>query len=159
MVYYTAQICLNGHIINTASNKYPEYNKAFCSECGQPTINHCSFCNATIQGDYYDSRYNNVFSLQKLPAYCHNCGKPYPWTASNLEAINELIELDEQLQQTDKNTVKEILPNLLVETPKTKVAEAKFKLVMKKAGKATCEAVKEIIVGIASETIKKSLYP
>jgi hypothetical protein len=54
--------------------------------------------------------------------------------------------------------MKEIMPDLITDTPKSKVAETKYKIIMKKAGKATAEAVKELIICIASETIRKSLF-
>ena len=158
-IYRTAQICLNGHIINDSYDTSPEFNKSFCPKCGQPTITQCPSCHTNIQG-YFDVP--GIVDLttreETAPAYCHSCGKPYPWTESNLKAISELLELDEQLQETDKKTMKEILPDLITDTPKSKVAEAKYKIIMKKAGIATAEAVKDIIIGIVSETIRKSLF-
>lgn len=160
MSYYeTAQVCLNGHVITDNYERSPELRKSFCIKCGQPTIIQCPSCNANIQGDYH---VEGVVCLRASEptahAYCHNCGKPYPWTETNLKAISELLELDEQLQKSDVEIMKDILPDLITDTPKSKVAEAKYKIVMRKAGKATTEAVKELIIGIASETIKKSLF-
>lgn len=157
--YYTAQVCLNGHVVNDNYEISPEFRKPFCTKCGQPTITQCPSCNTNIQGNYHVD--GVAFLTTREPtahAYCHNCGKPYPWTEANLNAISELLELDEQLQESDIATMKEILPDLLTDTPKSKVAEAKYKIIMRKAGRATYEAVKEIIIGIASETIKKSLF-
>lgn len=157
--YYTAQVCLNGHVITDNYERSPEFRKSFCTKCGQPTITQCSSCHANIQGDYH---VDGVVCLRTqeptAPAYCHNCGNPYPWTESNLKAISDLLELDEQLQGSDVQIMNEILPDLLTDTPKSKVAEAKYKKIMRKAGRATFEAVKEITIGIASETIKKSLF-
>ena len=160
MGYYdTAQVCLNGHVITDRYEKSPNLRKQFCSECGKETIFQCPSCNANIQGDYHvDGVVYLTTSEPTAPAYCHNCGKPYPWTESNLKAISDLLELDEQLQKSDVETMKELLPDLITDTPKSKVAGAKYKIVMRKAGKATAEAVKELIIGIASETIKKSLF-
>ena len=160
MDYYdTAQICLNGHVITNEYEESPEFRKPHCPKCGQSTITKCQSCHVNIQGDYH---VEGVFSLggsiSPAPAYCHSCGNPYPWTEANLNAISELLELDELLQESDVATMNEILPDLLTDTPKSKVAEAKYKIIMRKAGRATYEAVKEIIIGIASETIKKSLF-
>jgi hypothetical protein len=158
--YETAQVCLNGHVITDTYISSPSLRQQFCSKCGKETIFQCPSCKANIQGDY---RVDGVVSLGRricpAPAYCHSCGKPYPWTESNLKTISDLLKLDEQLQEADIETMEEILPDLLTDTPKSKVAEAKYKIIMRKAGRATIEAVKEIIVEIASEAIKKSLYP
>jgi len=42
--YHTAQICLNGHIINESIEEYPEKNEKFCSLCGSETITECPSC-------------------------------------------------------------------------------------------------------------------
>ncbi len=158
--FLTPQICLNGHIINSKTELQPEYNKNFCSQCGSPTTTKCEYCNTNIQGRYYDEEdcFISTYEIKEAPAYCHSCGKPYPWTESHLKAITELIDIDEQLQESDKIIIKEVLPDLLVETSKTQVAVAKFKLIMRKAGKVTFDAVKEITIGIVSEALRKSLF-
>ena len=46
----TAQICTNGHIINSVSISHPEYNRKFCDKCGAPTITNCQKCNSPIKG-------------------------------------------------------------------------------------------------------------
>ena len=51
--YDTAQICINGHIINSMSISKPEHNKKFCDKCGEPTITNCQNCNAPIRGYYH----------------------------------------------------------------------------------------------------------
>ena len=157
--YFIAQVCLNGHVVTDRYEKSPELRKPFCTKCGQPTIIQCPSCNANILGDYHVDGVVWLGTSEPMAhAYCHNCGNPYPWTESNLKAISELLELDEQLQESDIATMKEILPDLITDTPKSKVAEAKYKIIMRKAGKATAEAVKELIICIASEAIKKSLF-
>jgi hypothetical protein len=51
--YDTAQICINGHIINSMSKSHPEHNKKFCDKCGAQTITNCPNCNAPIRGYYH----------------------------------------------------------------------------------------------------------
>jgi len=51
--YDTAQICMNGHVINSMSKSHPEHNKKFCDKCGAPTINNCPKCNTPIRGHYH----------------------------------------------------------------------------------------------------------
>ncbi len=52
--YDTAQICINGHVINSMSKSHPEHNKKFCDKCGEPTITNCPKCNAPIRGHYHE---------------------------------------------------------------------------------------------------------
>ena len=55
--YDVAQICLNGHVITDIAHRAP-----------QPDV----IC---LSG-----------SSPKAPAFCHNCGKSYPWTQAKLAA-------------------------------------------------------------------------
>ncbi|WP_234121147.1 DUF2321 domain-containing protein [Clostridium hydrogenum] len=157
--YHIAQICLNGHKITTAADDSPELKENFCSKCGAATITNCPDCNTSIRG-YYEVE--GVFSLgnkYKVPSYCHNCGKPYPWTKTALESAKSLIDEDENLNSDEKKQFFDTLPDLIVEspTPKTQLAAARFKRFISKAATYTADGVKDIIVNIASETIKKSL--
>ena len=38
----------------------------------------------------------------RVPSYCTNCGEPYPWTHAKLEAVEELIRLNENLSSEEK---------------------------------------------------------
>ena len=51
--YDIAQICINGHVINSMSKSHPEHNKKFCDKCGAPTITNCPKCNTPIRGHYH----------------------------------------------------------------------------------------------------------
>lgn len=92
------------------------------------------------------------------PAYCHNCGKPYQWTVSSLEAASELADELEGLSEVEKQLLKESFPDLVRNTPKTVVAETRFKKLMKKAGTEAYEGMKTILIDIVSETVKKSIF-
>lgn len=152
--YHVAQLCLNGHVINQSSDEYPENNEKFCSNCGQPTITACPSCKTNIRG-YFDVEGVLSISSMDTPSYCHECGKPYPWTEANLNAARELIELDEQLNDEEKRSFKDILPDLVVETPKSRVAVVKMKNFLQKSGSAS--AIRAFIIDLASETIKKMI--
>ncbi|SHK46137.1 DUF2321 domain-containing protein [Tepidibacter formicigenes] len=158
--YHTAQICLNGHIITDSFDSNPEFREKFCSKCGAKTITNCTNCNTAIRGDYEVPDICFFGStMHTTPAYCHNCGEPYPWTKTALESAKLLINEDENLNQLEKQQFCESLPDLLVEspTPKTKVAVARFRKFLNKVAIYTSEGIKDIFVDIASETIKKSL--
>lgn len=76
--YDTAQICLNGHVVNTMATSSPQSNQKHCAECGAQTITGCPACTAAIRGHYHMPGVIGFLDYQK-PAYCHNCGNAFPW--------------------------------------------------------------------------------
>lgn len=157
--YDTAQVCLNGHTINNRYHECPEINQDYCDECGQKTIYQCQNCNKEIRGKY---NVPDVVVLStgkpKPPNFCHNCGKPYPWTEKRKQAFLEMADELNELSSEEKEKLKMSLDDLIVETPKTKVAETKFKKILGKLRKESYEIVKSILTDILSETLKKSLF-
>ena len=57
----------------------------------------------------------------------------------------------------EKDQLKASFDDLVRDTPRTELAATRFKKLAVKAGKGTAEALKEIIVQVASETAKKLL--
>lgn len=160
MGYYdVAQICLNGHIINGSSSRSPEFNQKFCNLCGSETITRCTKCNMTINGTYYFEDLFPPSSLDKSPNYCQHCGEPYPWTKNSLEATEELLAIEDCLTEEELSYLRENMNSLLVDTPKSKVVATKFKLALGKITSATGSAIKDIMVDIASESVKKIIFP
>ena len=51
--YDIAQICREGHVVNTMARDYPESNEAFCAKCGSATVTACDGCQAAIRGHYH----------------------------------------------------------------------------------------------------------
>ena len=150
--YYPAEICLNGHVISSCRNNIEKY----CSICGAKTISICPSCQVPIRGEL-----NTDIIIVKdyvLPAYCFNCGQPFPWTQSKIDAINELMELDEQLSVDEKSYISQNINSIISDTPKTKVVATKFGILFKKAGKITASAIRDILVDIASESAKKIIF-
>jgi hypothetical protein len=93
--YDTAQVCLNGHVVTSMSQSSPERLRKFCEKCGEPAITACPTCHQSIQGFYLNSM---VIGLRyELPAFCGECGKPFPWTEQRLEAARELTNEAEHL--------------------------------------------------------------
>lgn len=155
--YDVAQICLNGHVVNSMVVFLPQSNQKHCSECGAETIITCLDCKAPIRGYYHVPGVIGFFGYSK-PSYCHNCGKPYPWTTSGLEAAWELADELENLSDEEKQQLKDSFPDLMRDTPKTVVAETRFKKIMKKAGTEAYDAMKFILIDIVSEAVKKSVF-
>lgn len=155
--YYTAQVCLNGHVINDSANVYPENTEKFCGSCGKPTIMNCPTCNIKIRGFYYVEGVLSLRSMTTAPAFCYNCGTPYPWTELALQAANEIIFEDENLTQTEKEKLNESLPDIISETPKTQLASTRIKKDLATTGKFTAEAIRQFVIDFGCDLAKKSV--
>ncbi len=154
--YATAQICLNGHVINDSVEVYPEDSKKFCIKCGAETISICKNCNNRIEGRFHsDDPYYLGVSPYQRPAYCHNCGKPYPWTLSAIEMASALIAEDEKLSQAEKDNLVGSLSDILVETPKTQLATTRIKKALMVCGKFTAEGIRQFVIDFGCELAKK----
>ena len=75
------QVCLNGHQITDNYLRHPEFRRARCPKCGQPTIHQCPECRTAIKGDYH---VEGVFGFSKtpVPKFCESCGAQFPWGAA-----------------------------------------------------------------------------
>ena len=82
-----AQICLNGHLVNTATISHPELNSAFCEKCGKKTITCCTECGQKIPG-YIHGQYG-PYSGYAVPSHCGRCGEPHPWIKSQKTSVNK----------------------------------------------------------------------
>lgn len=152
-----AQICLNGHVITEMANGHPEYRKDFCTECGEETTTTCQHCNISIKGNHHIPGVISFSAYQK-PKYCEKCGQPYPWTDRQLTAAKELIELTDSLNNIEKGELKSSIDQLVKSGPQTIVAQAKYKKYIGKAGAEVAKGVRDILVDIVSETVKKAIW-
>lgn len=155
MGYKTACICLNGHIISGNIDDYNDKSE-YCSICGEKTFTSCQKCNTKIKGDYdYDIWYD---TLQFIPYYCSSCGEPFPWTEKILNNAIELVSLDDGLSEEEKKILKNVFPDLIVETPTTPVAIAKYKKYSKKAQDFIKDGLKILLINVVGETVKKQIW-
>lgn len=156
--YDIALICLNGHVISASLIGNQQDLVNHCTQCGAKAIAHCPACQKPIRGeDTYPGVINYGHDDYVRPAYCHECGMPYPWTEAYIQAAVELINMS-GINDGEKNSLKSDLPHLLVDTPRTKVATTRMKLFLKAAGKDVSAAMREILVDVVSEGIKKALF-
>jgi len=154
--YNTAQICLNGHVINDSYNRKSDNNREHCEKCGARTIIKCPNCNEDIRGAKYSLSYigaspyaGKIFSgdpyvksgKYERPAFCSNCGNPYPWTEKKIKAACE-----------------KSIDDIIKETPETKLAVTRIKKLLPKVGKEAGNIFKDLIADIASESVKKMLW-
>ncbi|WP_265324310.1 DUF2321 domain-containing protein [Listeria monocytogenes] len=153
------KICMNGHQLSVTSNRSFDPDE-FCPKCGASVISTCQSCHVPIEG-WYESEgfaYIGPRNAEK-PYYCKKCAAPYPWTEQILNNATELIALDDNLSDEDKQLIKTAIPDLLVDTPKTQLAEAKFKKVFPKVSTFVKDSMYNLLVDVLSETAKKSLFP
>jgi hypothetical protein len=71
--YDTAQVCTNGHMVNSRASGSPQHNQAFCDDCGQPTVSTCVGCNTPIRGYYHSSVVVIGGSGTTAPVFCYAC--------------------------------------------------------------------------------------
>lgn len=154
--YEVAQVCLNGYIITTRYNMWPQRRKNFCPTCGAKTITQCPNCGESVQGEYIVP--GTIGGSSDPPAYCHSCGQVFPWTSMRLEAARQLTLEKEELDD-EKEVLADSLSDLMTDTPKTTVAAQRWKKALEKLSEHSASALKQIIVEIASETAKKLLFP
>lgn len=152
--YEIATICLNGHVASSSTSNY----RKFCKECGKETISTCQSCGSNIQGDYNVPGVVALGSTYNPPSFCHECGEPFPWTEMVIANAVELIALDDDLPEEYKEIIKNSFPDLVVETPTTPVAVAKYKKYMPKAADYVQNGIKTILYDVASETVKKAIW-
>ena len=150
--YRTAQVCLNGHTATDRVEVAPESTEQFCSTCGARTIKACPACDAGIRGDYHVPGLP-VLAPYHPPHHCHNCGKPFPWTAAKISAAQEMAdELD--ISDQDRETLKGVIVDLSTDSPRTELAAHRFNRIAK-AGKGVAEFLRPIVVDLATDAAKK----
>ena len=74
--------------------------------------------------------------------------------ASECHNIPVLHELDESM----KELIKTAIPDLITETPATPIAIAKYKKGIKCAGDILKNSMRQLLIDVVSETVKKSLF-
>jgi len=150
-----ALICLDGHVINDSMRDQPQLNKKHCPQDGKPTISECPECHQPIAGEIH---YSNVFGAHdfKLPAFCIECGKPYPWTTAKQNAAKELIE-ELELSVEDQKTLEVSIDQIGKNDIQAQVGATKINRIIKSIKSTTGEILHKLVVDISSETAKKIL--
>ena len=92
-----------------------------------------------------------------VPEYCPNCGKPYPWTKAKLDALNEMIDLVDELNDDEKNELKKSGELISTDNPRSQIAVYKIKKYLTKVGNSLSGKLEELFIEIASETAIKAM--
>lgn len=154
MEYEGATICINGHIISCRIANIQDY----CSQCGQKAFSVCPECKEPVHGlEKFEGVVNLNRSYNK-PYYCHKCGKPYPWTQHIIDNAVELLSIDGDVDEEIKRTIKEAIPNLLVETPMTQYHAIKFKNCMDKVSNAVSDLMKQLLKDAVIAGVKGLIF-
>lgn len=157
-IYKTAQICKNGHVI-TPNIDSSNFLSNFCPECGAETTSICLHCNTPIRGQLHISGVIGLVSLYKPPAYCHHCGKPFPWTESRFNSISDLLDMQDQLTRDEKEHFMSYLPIIFAETIESEVTALKLRSLLNKLPSEIGNLVKRSITDVLAEGVKKILFP
>jgi hypothetical protein len=153
--YCEQRTCLNGHVVSNEAEYEPV--QEYCHKCGAKVIANCPKCDGLLRGQH---KYRSVKPDPKPDAYCVHCGAPLPWTESHVAAVRDIASEIDSLNDTDRKTLGEILPDLVARetTPRTELGIVKMKTLLKKGGATFYEASNKLLVDVLSEAVKKSLF-
>lgn len=84
-----AQVCENGHVVNSFSVWAASQNLDFCPICGAKTQTKCTRCETPIKGGFRhlgltdpDTGEQHTMlkeDIKSIPAFCPKCGQKFPW--------------------------------------------------------------------------------
>ncbi|MFA5865175.1 MAG: DUF2321 domain-containing protein [Phycisphaerae bacterium] len=151
--YDVAQICLSGHIINEHFGKHAERNRTFCHKCGEKTITQCPSCKTNINGYYHLDQYEG-HGLFSTPSYCHNCGKPYPWTDNKIQTAIQIFAEFGKLDENEKETIEEDIKNISRNIPQSELSALRIKKIWKKYGQIAYGVVMDFASKTTAEILK-----
>jgi hypothetical protein len=145
--YWTAQICLLGHVQNGGFRVIPE--EKYC-ECGAETIHQCPSCQSNIKG----ALRNFQMSIERPPMGCLKCGKPYPWTEAARKKVSQLID-ESELSVTEKQEAKTDLESILTNSPDAGSAARRTHGRLAKMGGVARAVYTDYVVPLLAETLAK----
>lgn len=156
--YDVAQVCLNGHLINSQCEDVPQNSKKFCPDCGEKTITACTHCSTSIEGFARHTWLSGYVTPYDLPSYCGHCGLPFPWIASKLDAVRELADMLDEFNDSDRELLSKNLEDLVRDTPRTPVAVLNVKKVLSKTSPHIQSAFKSILLSVINASIKEQIW-
>jgi hypothetical protein len=149
--YWTAQICLRGHVQNGGTRVVTA--EKYC-DCGAETVHQCPSCHNNIKGAFRS--YGDWRERGNPPMGCLKCGKPYPWTQAAVQKVNEVID-QSVLSASEKQEAKTDLDLIIKNTPGAESAAHRTRGRLVKMGEVARVAYSEYIVPLAAETLAKIL--
>jgi len=156
--YGIALVCANGHVLTDDLERLPAKNARFCPQCGEGTMTECPECETPIRGHYYEPPLN-IPTLRTPPAFCHDCGEPYPWTEEKLNAAAELLDKIKRLSPEERESLRIDFREIMTDNPRTRVAALDIKLALGKAGKVVRPLLRDLVTEMATEAARKIIFP
>jgi hypothetical protein len=153
---HVAQVCRNGHLVLGSLQRFPQFRKSFCEDCGAPTIDQCQKCAWPIAGIGPDAWMAGAGPCRP-PRFCGECGSAFPWTETALAAAREYTDDLDQLSNDEKASLKEAFTDLTVDTARTPLAVSRFRKFVTKVGPVAGDVLRKIIETVATEAAKKSI--
>jgi hypothetical protein len=126
----------------------------FCSDCGAPIIREYPTCKTAIRG-YYNVPGFIGGAAYEPPAFCFQCGNPFPWTADKVSAAKELADELDGISADDLSKLKSAIDDVTSGGPRGELGAVRIKKMVGKAGGAVDNALWKITVDIASEAARK----
>ena len=90
-----AQVCENGHVVNSFSVWASSRNHDFCPNCGAKTHTKCTQCSTPIKGglrhlgltDPDTGKPQTLFreDVTSVPSFCPKCGQKFSWAGKQLD--------------------------------------------------------------------------
>jgi hypothetical protein len=99
-----------------------------------------------------------IHRLDTAPSFCENCGHPYPWTESKLEAAQELAD-QLGLDIPERDLLQRSIEEIVRDTPKAPTEAFRFKALVEKAKPGAIEAFKLILGSVIRESVKQLIWP
>lgn len=153
-----ALACINGHLLNVIASPTLPPGVRFCKACGAELITVCQACSTPITEFQSPAPGIPAPFGRRLPAFCHSCGQPYPWTKLKLAAAQDLIEERAALKPHEREALKKSLEDLVRETPQMPVAKLRFKRFVTKLGVEAAETLKALLIDVLSEAVRKEIW-
>ena len=160
MQFHRAKICIQGHVIDYGVEKI----SPFCSICGSEVLSKCLSCGYHIRGShklfgFYAELQEAEEENMEYPNYCYNCGDPFPWTKSLLDNAVEILALDSQWDDNFMQIISSSIPDLLVSTPSSAIAVAKYNINIEKFTLPVRNAMYQLLFEVVSESVKSRIFP
>ena len=158
---FIGQICVNGHIMEEGLKPFSSIAQQYCETCGDKTVVSCPSCKMVIQLIEPPSRSNKAHKKKSIddsvPRFCRHCGTAYPWTQNKLETAQELTMQMSGLNDKEKEILKLSLNDLTADTHRTELAAIRVKTFLSKVAPVAGNALKDVLVSVATDAAKKSL--
>jgi hypothetical protein len=144
---------MEGHEINPFVEIRPDDRPTFCRDCGSPVISACPECGGRIQG----WRRGATMWDYTPPIHCDLCGKPLPWTVSRLDAARTVASMLSELKPAERQALSASFDDLVHDTTRTQAAVLRVKLLLGKLSVEGGRALRDVLMTVATESVKKQL--